>query len=229
MIRVPCCTLAILAALIPISRLAADEPTAERHAFFEAKIRPVLVEHCYSCHAANAKNVRGELLLDTRAGIRRGGESGPAVVPNKPDESLLLSAIRHESFEMPPDRKLSDSIIADFEKWIATGAPDPRDGETRVLPASVDIEAGRNFWCFQPITRPDIPDVKNEDWPVTDVDRFILNRLESEGIKPVADASRRSPHTHSPSLLRPDRLATDAGADRRVFAGRVATGLRTNH
>jgi len=178
--------------VIPCGLLTADEPTSEQLAFFEAKIRPILVEHCYKCHASDAKNVRGGLLLDTRAGIRRGGESGPAVVPNEVDESLLLSALRHESFEMPPDRKLADSIIADFEKWITMGTPDPREGEVRASPVGVDIEAGKKFWCFHPITRPDVPTVKNELWAATDVDRFILNRLESKGLAPVADADRRT-------------------------------------
>jgi hypothetical protein len=172
--------------------LIADEPTSEQLAFFEAKIRPMLVEHCYKCHAADSKNVRGGLLLDTRAGIRRGGESGPAVVPHEVDESLLLSALRHESFEMPPDRKLADSIIADFEKWITMGAPDPREGEVRASPVGVDIEAGKKFWCFQPIARPDVPTVENDQWPATDVDRFLLSRLESKGLTPVADADRRT-------------------------------------
>ncbi|MBI2481944.1 MAG: PSD1 domain-containing protein, partial [Planctomycetia bacterium] len=127
-----------------------------------------------------------------RAGIRRGGESGPAVVPHEVDESLLLSALRHESFEMPPDRKLADSIIADFEKWIAMGAPDPREGEVRASPKVVDIEAGRKFWCFQPIARPHVPAASDDRWPATDVDRFILDRLESKGFAPVADADRRT-------------------------------------
>ena len=197
MIRVLCCiitlsTATLSTALFPFGQLAAAEIPAEQLAFFETKVRPVLVEHCYRCHAADAKNIRGGLLLDTRAGIRRGGESGPAVVPNDVDESLLLSALRHDSFEMPPDRKLADSIVADFEKWITMGAPDPREGEVRVLPTVVNIEAGKEFWCFRPVARPDVPTVKNGHWPATDVDRFILNRLESNGLEPVADADRRT-------------------------------------
>ena len=185
-------TIVVLATSISLSGIGATEPTQDQLAFFESKIRPVLVEHCYRCHAADAKNVRGGLLLDTRAGIRRGGESGPAVVPNDGDESLLLSALRHDSFEMPPDRKLADPIIADFEKWIAMGAPDPREGEVRALPTGVNIEAGRKFWCFQPIARPDVPEVANNAWPITDADRFILRRLESKGLEPAADADRRT-------------------------------------
>jgi uncharacterized protein YjlB len=191
-IRVPCYTVALFTVLIPISQLAADEPTPEENTFFESKIRPVLVEHCYECHAANAKNIRGGLLLDTRAGIRSGGETGPAVVPRDIDASLLIAALRHESLEMPPDRKLSGAIIGDFEKWIAMGAPDPRDGDSRALPTAIDIEAGRDFWCFQPVARPEVPAVKNMDWAATDVDRFVLNRLEAAGLEPVADADQRT-------------------------------------
>ncbi|MCB9940060.1 MAG: DUF1553 domain-containing protein [Planctomycetaceae bacterium] len=192
MIRVLPALIAMLAGSIQCGPLAAKEPPIQQLEFFEAKIRPVLIEHCYQCHAADAKNVRGGLLLDTRAGIRRGGESGPAVVPNDIEESLLLSALRHDSFEMPPDRKLADSIIADFEKWISMGAPDPRDGEVQVAPTGVDIEAGKQFWCFQPIARAAVPQVEDLDWPATDVDRFILQRLEANGLTPGADADGRT-------------------------------------
>ena len=99
--------------------------------FFESKIRPVLVRKCYACHsrdAAKAKKLKGKLLLDSKAGVLAGGESGPALVPGKPERSLLIEAIRHESFEMPPNERLSKQIIGDFVKWIQIGAPDPRDG-----------------------------------------------------------------------------------------------------
>ena len=96
--------------------------------FFEKKIRPVLIEHCYRCHSAESKKLKGGLRLDTRRAIRRGGESGdPSVVPGEPEKSLLLAALRYEDLEMPPDRKLPSRVIADFEKWIRMGAPDPRD------------------------------------------------------------------------------------------------------
>ena len=103
----------------------AREFSQEQLALFETKIRPVLVENCLTCHSNDDKQ-KGGLSLTSRAGLRRGGESGPAIVPDKPDASLLLEALRYESYEMPPKGKLSDRIIDDFAKWIAMGAPDPR-------------------------------------------------------------------------------------------------------
>ncbi len=163
---------------------------AEDMAFFETKIRPVLVEKCHSCHSAGAEKVKGGLLLDTREGIRRGGDSGPAVTPGEPANSLLLTAIRYQDrdMEMPPKEKLPASVIADFEKWIAMGAPDPRNGSAAVMPPTVDIEEGRKHWAFQPISNPPVPQVKDESWPRTDMDRFILAALEEKGLRPVADA-----------------------------------------
>ncbi|MBT4692651.1 MAG: hypothetical protein HOB73_04840, partial [Planctomycetaceae bacterium] len=98
--------------------------TNKKLEFFESKIRPVLVQHCYDCHAADAKMLRGGLLVDSRQGLLEGGESGPAVVPGEPEESLLISALRHDAFEMPPKQKLSQVIIDDFKKWIRDGAED---------------------------------------------------------------------------------------------------------
>src|SRR5256885_15492228 len=96
---------------------AATEPGRAEVEFFEKKVRPVLVEHCYKCHSADAKKVKGGLLLDTRDGLRAGGETGPAVIPGKPHESLLLKAIRYEEHEMPPAGKLPAAIVADVEAW----------------------------------------------------------------------------------------------------------------
>src|SRR5262249_18711325 len=105
-------------------------PTPEQVAFFEKNIRPVLVRECYSCHAKTAEKVKGGFLLDTREGLRKGGEKGPAIVPGEPKESLLITALKHIEGEikMPPKKKLGDDVVADFEKWVAMGAPDPRDG-----------------------------------------------------------------------------------------------------
>lgn len=180
--------------LLPMAPVMAADASPEGIRFFETKIRPVLVEHCYECHSAKAvesKKLKGKLLLDARAGVLAGGESGPAIVPGKPAESLLISALQHESFEMPPKSKLPDSVIADFVKWIELGAPDPRDGEVRrVEAAGIDIEAGKQFWSFRPLSKSDPPKVTNEQWVATDVDRFILARLEKAGIPPNAAAER---------------------------------------
>lgn len=169
------------------SGLRADTP--EQLEFFEAKIRPVLVARCYECHSASSKEPKGGLLLDTREGIRRGGESGHGVVPGEMDDSLILGAIRYESFEMPPEEKLSDEVVADFEKWVRMGAADPRDGKSAMIRQEIDFERAREFWSFRPITPPTRPDVKNKRWLRSDIDAFVLSRLESKEVVPVDDAS----------------------------------------
>src|SRR5215213_1994403 len=122
---------------------AAEKPTADQLAFFEKKIRPVLVGQCYSCHSEDAKKEKGNLLLDTRDGIRKGGDTGPAVVPGNPGKSLLLRAVKQAGeLKMPPKSKLSDDVVADFEKWIATGAADAREGKKAVAYKEIDIEKG---------------------------------------------------------------------------------------
>ncbi len=169
---------------------SAEEQDAKGVAFFEAKIRPVLVQQCYKCHSAESSKVKGGLLLDTRDGVRKGGETGHAVVPGNVDESLILSALRHEDFEMPPGKKLADGVVADFEAWIKMGAPDPREGQAvaggkRVI----DIEEGRNFWAFQPPKKADPPKVKNAAWAKSEIDRFVLAELEARGLKPAREAN----------------------------------------
>ena len=177
--------------MIGIVGVDAAEPTAEGLAFFEKKIRPVLVEHCYKCHSASSEKVKGGLLLDTREGIRKGGESGHAVVPGDLKESLLISALKHDDFEMPPKRMLPAAVVADFEKWIRDGAVDPRRATHVVAkPDSIDIEAGRKHWAYQPLRAPAIPEVKDAAWPGNDIDRFILAKLESAGLQPGADAKK---------------------------------------
>jgi hypothetical protein len=160
--------------------------------FFEQKIRPVLVQHCYTCHSAQAKKLRGGLRLDTRAGLREGGDSGPAIVPGKPLASLLLKALWHDGLEMPPKGKLPDHVIADFERWIRMGAADPRGGQAAPAPTTIDLEAGRKFWAFQPPRRHAVPRVVHTAWPRSDIDRFILAALEAKGLQPVGDTDRRT-------------------------------------
>ncbi|MDR3639023.1 MAG: DUF1549 domain-containing protein [Isosphaeraceae bacterium] len=170
--------------------------TAEQAKFFESKIRPVLASQCAKCHSSSAEKVKGGLLVDTREGLRKGGDTGPAVVPGNPGESLLVTAIRYEdeSLKMPPKEKLPDAVVADFEAWVKMGAPDPRGGKG-ASPAGArqaDLEKGRKFWAFQPPKAAQPPKVLNASWPKTDVDRFLLAALEAKGLRPVADADRHT-------------------------------------
>ena len=138
----------------------ADEATA----FFESRIRPVLIEHCYKCHSGRSKSPKGGLRLDSREAVLRGGGNGPAIVPGKPDESLLTEAISHEGdvAEMPPDEKLPDRVLADFRHWIASGAPDPRrESAADKPPLEGDASSGRDFWAFQPPRRHAAPSVRD--------------------------------------------------------------------
>jgi hypothetical protein len=190
--------------------------------FFEYKIRPVLVEHCYKCHSLESGKAKGGLVLDTRDGLTAGGERGPAIVPGKPGTSLLLAAISHSDpdLEMPPKKaRLSDTIISNFKNWIAMGAPDPRIGPAPIaLKPSNDADA-RNFWAFKKPTPPSLPETSNPAWARRELDRFILAKLDDKGISPSPDAD---PAT----LLR--RLHFDlvglppAPTDQRRFDKRIA-------
>ncbi|MCO6458933.1 MAG: DUF1553 domain-containing protein [Pirellulaceae bacterium] len=173
---------------------ADDARRAEQVEFFEAKIRPVLVQHCQSCHAAGADVIQGGLRLDSRAATLAGGDSGPALVPGKPDESLLLAALRYEGPEMPPKGKLPAAVIADFERWIRDGAVDPRDepGGTVAGKKTVDFAAAREFWAFQPPRKAALPEVSDAPAIAGDVDRFVVARLEAAGLAPNPRADART-------------------------------------
>lgn len=200
-----CCWLCVVvaawlaAAVMTVSLHAAeDKPAAkEQHdpaklEFFEKKIRPVLAQHCYSCHSKDAKPLQANLLLDTREGIRRGGDSGPAVVPGKPEESPILAALKFETFEMPPSGKLPDAVIADFEKWIADGAIDPREGAATTAAQGIDLEAGRQFWAFQPLKRTPAPRLEHDDWSASEIDRYLFAAMDAAGLEPAPQADRRT-------------------------------------
>lgn len=162
--------------------------------FFEKKIRPVLVEHCYQCHGAESKELQGELRLDVKAGWQLGGESGkPAIVPGKPEESPLIRAVRHDSdaSAMPPSKpRLSDEIIADLTVWVRMGAPDPREGTVtrdRDTQWEAEFQARLDWWSLRQIADVASPDVAG-DWPKDAVDRFILSQLTQHRLHPAADA-----------------------------------------
>jgi dienelactone hydrolase/Ca2+-binding EF-hand superfamily protein len=184
----------------PTNRSTADHtpPTAEGIAFFEKNIRPVLADKCYKCHSAAGESIKGGLTLDTREGIRSGGESGAAVVPGDLSKSLLIEAVRYanKEIQMPPQKqggKLPEAVIANFEKWVQMGAPDPRDGGgAKVAKSSIDIEKGREHWAFQPVKKIAVPAVKDAAWPRSDIDRFLLAGMEERGVEPVRDAEPRA-------------------------------------
>jgi len=185
--------LTLFVALAPCQAGAEDPAGIE---FFEKKVRPILVRNCYECHSTASVKLKGGLLLDTRDGTRRGGDSGPAVVPGKIDESLLIAAVRHESFEMPPAGKLSEAAIADLVAWIDMGAPDPRDahpaaGEIARQLWAEQLAQRRGWWAYQPVVEPAVPVVRDSSWSEQPIDRFILARLEAAGLAhaPRADAA----------------------------------------
>ncbi len=164
---------------------------------FEKRIRPVLAQHCYECHSANSKKLGGGLLLDSREGVRKGGDSGSVVDAAKPEESLLLKAIRYtdDSVQMPPQGKLPAAVIADFETWIRQGAPDPRD---QAAPAPVadaweeTLRERATWWSMQPLRQPEVPRPRDASWSRAAVDRFLLSKLEQQNLAPAQPADPRT-------------------------------------
>ena len=176
--------------------LAGAEFTAADLEFFEKKIRPVLAEHCYKCHSADAKKLKGDLMLDHRDGVFKGGDTGPAIVSGKPDQSLLIEAIEYDNvdLEMPPRGKLSDQQITDFTEWVKRGAPWPK--EAAVGPGAREqfdlAKRKAEHWAWQPVQAGAPPKVKQADWPASPIDQFILAKLEAAGLKPAGPADKRA-------------------------------------
>ncbi|MCA9180434.1 MAG: DUF1549 domain-containing protein, partial [Planctomycetales bacterium] len=168
--------------------------TEEELAFFEKRIRPLLADKCYECHSADADDVQGELLVDSRDTLRRGGTKGPAVVLGDVEQSLLVEAVSYENDEMqmPPDQKLSDTEIDDLKRWILMGAPDPRSTVTKYAGKQIDVDQAREFWSLQPIQNVVIPQVHDLAWPLNAVDRFVLASMEQHSLAPATDADKRA-------------------------------------
>jgi len=192
--RTVACALLILATGLGLSSgVRAAEPAAasspEGLEYFEANIRPLLANHCLECHG---EDKQGGLQLDSRAAMLTGSESGPSIVPGKPDNSRLIHAVRYESEpKMPPDGKLAAEEIAKLEHWISLGAPAP--GDDAPVPKPEDrAEQSRTHWAFQPIVKPALPAVQDGAWPKSPVDFFILARLEAAGLMPSDQADPRT-------------------------------------
>jgi hypothetical protein len=177
--------------VLVLLRLPAAPPAVEVSAaeFFEKEVRPLLVENCGKCHGDTKP--KGGLRLTSRAALLDGGNNGPAVVSGQPDDSLLIRAVRyHDSPRMPPQGKLTERQIETLTRWVAMGIPWPSDsparGEVRIA------EAQRHFWSFQPVRAVQPPAVRNEAWPRSPIDRFILARLEAEQLSPSPPADKRT-------------------------------------
>ncbi len=203
--------------------LRATDPDASQVEFFEKRIRPLFANHCYECHGGDPDKIKGELRLNTHAGLQKGGVSGPVIVPGNPAESRLFQAVQgkaHDLERMPSQKAGKDPLtpaeIAALEEWIRLGAPDPRtDG-----PALGSRDSSRH-WAFQKPVAPALPAVRNAAWPRRELDWFVLAQLESKGLTPAPEADRRTllrRITHDLTGLPPtpeeaQEFLSDPGAD----------------
>ena len=168
--------------------------------FFEARIRPVLVQRCYSCHNSKMAAPKGELILDTKEGLLKGGTSGAVLVPGRPAESRLLKVLSYTDplAKMPPSGKLPDSVLEDFTQWITRGAVDPRTSAPALASASplykgMSLEDGRKWWAFQPVAAHAAPKVGSpQSRPVTKIDSFILSKLAEKKLQLSPEADKRT-------------------------------------
>lgn len=179
------------------SIVTAEEPVSSANfEFFEKEVRPLLVEHCLDCHSPET-DVSGGLSLNSRENLLAGGDTGPAIVSGKPAESLLIEAVgyRNRDLQMPPDGRMDQKKIDILVEWVKRGAPDPRVATTEIReqgPSGMSIEEGRRFWSFQPVDRPNIPEVAAHEWVASPIDAFVLARLERNGWTPAPPADKRT-------------------------------------
>jgi uncharacterized protein DUF1553/uncharacterized protein DUF1549/cytochrome c len=179
-----------------LARAAAPEPTAEQVKFFEEKVRPILATNCYKCHGSEQQ--KGQLRLDLREMALAGGENGPVIVPGQPEKSVLVEAIKWESFEMPPSGKLNETQIATLTEWIRLGAPMPKDhgsatGVELRKNRGVITEEDRQWWAFRSIQRPPVTIIKNAEFRIQNaIDSFVAARLAENGLSPAPHADRRT-------------------------------------
>ena len=187
----------VLAADESAKNVASSDPVFTDAAieFFEKEVRPVLTNRCLECHGNGKDDPKGGLSLKSRHAALKGGDTGPAVLPGKVKESLLVSAIEYgDLYQMPPKSKLPAAEIAILKKWVELGAPWPKEAASAAGTVKpFDLVARKSeHWCWKPITDPAVPAVKYADWPLTSVDHFILAKLESSGLKPASAAERYS-------------------------------------
>ena len=173
-------------------------PAANQIEFFEKNVRPLFAQHCYECHSVDAKKLQAGLLMDSRAGLLRGGDSGESIVPGDADASLMIESVRYDSYEMPPKGKLPDKDIKILERWVTMGAPWPEEdapSSENSRPQFDLMQRKSEHWVWQPIQSSKIPEVVDASWPKNPLDNFVLAKLEAAKLKPVAD-------TDSAALMR---------------------------
>ena len=189
---------AIALAFVLSSTLVSQEDPAQRERldFFEKRIRPVLVDRCYSCHSPSAEKVKGNLLLDTRDGLLKGGDLGPSLVPNHPEQGFLIKALKwtDDDLKMPPKKRLPADVVADFETWIRNGAVDPRTTVVAVVSKKPppDFATARQRWPFAHFKEPALPAADPSNWARNPIDRFLLAKLTEKGLQPAPDADKRT-------------------------------------
>lgn len=183
---------ALLAAPVGAAVKTDKEPTKSELEFFERKVRPILTEHCYSCHSRSAEKLKAGLLLDSREGLQKGGENGAVVIPGNPDSSRLIIAVRHSDtdLKMPPKLPLGTDQIADLEAWVRSGAAFPKSQGSVALAGPKTLDETRSQWPFTPLKAAAPPRVRQKDWPITGLDTILLARWESLGIMPAASRAR---------------------------------------
>ena len=182
----------MLAGMLSGLNAVALEPSKEDIEFFENKVRPVLVDNCFSCHSSKAPKLKGGLSVEFRDALLKGGETGPAIVPGAPEKSLLITAVKYKDADllMPPkDKRLTDQQIADLEVWIRHGAAFSKNA---AIASKVYGEADKNHWAFKPFIKPAIPSVVESNWVKTPIDSFIVAKLEANSMKPSAMADKRT-------------------------------------
>lgn len=180
------------------ARVAAPGPAdPEGLALFESEVLPILKSACFDCHSESARRVRGELKVDSLAALLEGGVSGPAILPGDPEQSMLVEVVRYldQDRAMPPDGELAPEEVSAIERWVALGAPWPgqshevADVLADMPDSTIDIDAGREWWSFKPVVKPDVPEPRDSAWVQSPIDAFLLARLEEAGLEPVEDAT----------------------------------------
>jgi cytochrome c553 len=177
---------ALLATAAAVYGAATPAISPEQRDFFENKIRPIFANSCMECHSEEKGKTKGSFNMDSRESTLKGGETGPSMKPGDAKNSLLIKAVTWEDdLQMPPKKKLSDEEIEDLKKWVAMGAPDPRE-------PSKGVKNKKSHWAFQPVTRPELPTVKNPGWCVNSIDKFVLSKLETKSMLPASPADREA-------------------------------------